>query len=50
MAGFKNGESAEEFKLRLNSLTQKLNKINKNIETQSVRGAADSQRIWFRES
>ncbi len=30
MADFDNIESIEEFKLRLNSLTEKLNKINKN--------------------
>jgi hypothetical protein len=31
MAGFNNVESPEEFKHRLNSLTEKINKINKNI-------------------
>ncbi len=30
MADFDNIESLEEFKIRLNSLTEKLNKINKN--------------------
>jgi hypothetical protein len=50
MAGFNKVESPEEFKLRLNSLTEKLNKIKKNVDTQSVGGAADSQRIRFRES
>ena len=29
MAGFNNGESPEEFKHRLNSLTEKLNKTDK---------------------
>ena len=30
MAGFNHDESLEEFKLRLNSLTEKLNKTAKN--------------------
>jgi hypothetical protein len=42
MAGFKKGESPEEFKHRLNSLTEKLNKINKNSVEE---GAAGNQRI-----
>ena len=50
MAIFNKIESAEEFKHRLNSLTEKLNKINKNLDTQSVGEAANSQRIRFRES
>jgi len=32
MAGFSNTEPLEEFKLRLNSLTEKLNKTTKNID------------------
>jgi len=36
MAGFKNVESPEEFKLRLNSLTEKINKINKNSDAQAA--------------
>ena len=50
MTVFNNVESLEEFKYRLNSLTEKLNKINKNMDAQSVGGTADSQRIRFRGS
>ena len=50
MAIFNKIESAEEFKHRLNSLTEKLNKINKNMDAQSVGGVADNQRLRFGES
>jgi hypothetical protein len=35
MEGFSNAESLEEFKNRLNSLTEKLNKTDKNMERAS---------------
>ena len=35
MAGFSNAESPEEFKHRLNSLTEKLNKTTKNTDQTS---------------
>jgi|WetSurMetagenome_2_1015567.scaffolds.fasta_scaffold2080392_1 hypothetical protein len=47
MTVFNNLESPEEFKLRLNSLTEKLNKINKNSGGE---GAAGNQRIQSREA
>ena len=48
MTVFNNVESPEEFKLRLNALTEKLNKINKNSETLAVgEGAAGDPRIQF---
>jgi hypothetical protein len=45
MVNFNNGESPEEFKHRLNSLTEKLNKINKNANA-----VEDNQRNRFKES
>jgi hypothetical protein len=49
MTVFNNVESPEEFKLRLNSLTEKLSKINKNSETLAVGGgAAGNQRIQIK--
>jgi len=47
MAGFNNCESSEEFKRRLNSLTEKLNKINQNSNAIAV---GDNQRIRLREA
>lgn len=47
MTVFNNVESPEEFKLRLNSLTEKLSKINKNSNDSTV---GENQRIRFRET
>lgn len=47
MAGFKKAESAEEFKHRLNCLSEKLNKINKNFNDSAL---GDNQRIRVREA
>ncbi len=40
MAGFSNSESSEEFKHRLNSLTEKLNKTDKNSQQASNKTVA----------
>ena len=45
MADFNRVESLQEFKLRLNSLTEKLDKINKTYDMPKIGdGAADNQR------
>jgi len=47
MAVFKNIESPEEFKHRLNSLTEKLKKINQNS---NARTTEENKRIRFKEA
>lgn len=47
MSGFKKVESLEDFKFRLNSLTEKINKINQNSNASAV---GDNQRIRVREA